>query len=245
MTQLSVNVNKIALLRNSRGTDFPNLRQHAERLLTLGVNGITVHPRSDERHIRRSDIPVLAALLREHPQAEYNIEGYPSEDFLRVVLDACPDQCTLVPDSATQLTSDHGWDPREHFALLNDVLTRLKGAGIRTAVFMDPDVEQIGALDKLQVDRIELYTEPYARAWGGGEQARVLEQFRIAGAFARDRGIELNAGHDLNLQNLSQFLTIPAIEEVSIGHALTVESMDFGLAPTIARYLDICAASAS
>ena len=244
MTQLSVNVNKIALLRNSRGTDFPNLREHAARLLELGANGITVHPRPDERHIRRADVPVLASLLREHPQAEYNIEGYPSEDFLALVLDAGPDQCTLVPDSASQLTSDHGWDPEADRGLLDDVLTRLRNAGIRTALFMDPDPQQITALAGLPVDRIELYTEPYARAWGGEQQRAVLEQFRAAAACAREVGLALNAGHDLNLRNLADFLRIPAIEEVSIGHALTVESMELGLTQTMERYLAICADSA-
>ncbi|MDH3714607.1 MAG: pyridoxine 5'-phosphate synthase [Gammaproteobacteria bacterium] len=240
MTKLSVNVNKIALLRNSRGTDYPNLRKHAERLLELGAHGITVHPRQDERHIKYADVPELAALLVDHANVEFNVEGYPSDSFLALVEETRPDQCTLVPDSATQLTSDHGWDMRDSGEMLHSALDRLRASGIRSALFMDPDVELIAGLQDLPVDRIELYTEPYAHNFGKPDEQAVLQQYREAARFAQDQGLGINAGHDLNLQNLAALLEIPDILEVSIGHALTVEALELGIAETVARYLKIC-----
>lgn len=243
MTKLSVNVNKIALLRNSRGTDYPNVRQHAERLLQLGAHGITVHPRQDERHIKYTDVRELAVLLADYPEAEFNVEGYPSDSFLALIEKTRPDQCTLVPDSATQLTSDHGWDARESGELLHRVLGRVRGCGARTALFMDPDPALIAGLQGLAVDRIELYTEPYARNFDQPNAQAILQQYRDAAEFAQQRGLGVNAGHDLNLQNLAAFLEIPGILEVSIGHALTVEAIELGIAETLARYLEICSAA--
>lgn len=240
MTKLSVNVNKIALLRNSRGTDYPNLRKHAQRLLELGAHGITVHPRQDERHIKYADVPELAALLAEQADVEFNVEGYPSASFLALVEEIRPDQCTLVPDSATQLTSDHGWDARDSGDLLRGALERLKSTGIRTALFMDPDVDLIARLRGLPVDRIELYTEPYAANFAKPDAQSILQQYREAAKFAQEQGLGINAGHDLNLRNLAVFLEIPGILEVSIGHALTVEALELGIAETMARYLKIC-----
>ncbi len=243
MTKLSVNVNKIALLRNSRGTDYPNVRQHAERLLELGAHGITVHPRQDERHIKYSDVRELALLLADHTDAEFNVEGYPSDSFLHLIEETRPDQCTLVPDSATQLTSDHGWDPRDSGDLLQAVLERSRAAGARTALFMDADVELIAGLQGLPVDRIELYTEPYAHGFDKPNGQTILQQYREAATFAQQQGLGVNAGHDLNLRNLAAFLEIPGILEVSIGHALTVEALELGMAETLARYLAICNAA--
>jgi len=242
MTKLSVNVNKIALLRNSRGTDYPNVRQYTERLLQLGAHGITVHPRQDERHIKYTDVRELAVLLADYPDAEFNVEGYPSDEFLALIEETRPDQCTLVPDSATQLTSDHGWDAREGGESLRVVLERLGATGARTALFMDPDVDLIAGLQGLTVDRIELYTEPYARHFDKPDGQSVLQQYRDAAQFAQQQGLGVNAGHDLNLRNLAAFLEIPGILEVSIGHALTVEALELGIAETLARYLKLCTA---
>lgn len=244
MTQLSINVNKIALLRNSRGRDFPNVVEFAKKFITLGAHGITVHPRQDERHITQQDARDLAVLLREYPEVEFNIEGYPSEDFLTLVEACQPDQCTLVPDSVDQLTSDHGWDASVHHALLSGVSSRLKQSGIRVAAFMDPDPVQIQHVAKTGVDRIELYTEAFASAFGTDQQAAVLAHYAEAAAEARRLKLGVNAGHDLDSQNLAAFLTIPGILEVSIGHVLTVECIEQGMASVVQRYLDICAASA-
>lgn len=243
MTRLSVNVNKIALLRNSRGTDYPNVRKHAERLLQLGAHGITVHPRQDERHIKYADVRELSLLLNDHA-AEFNVEGYPCERFMTLIEETRPDQCTLVPDSATQLTSDHGWDAQASEALLRDVLETLRALGVRSSLFMNPDPELIAGLQSLPVDRVELYTEPYARDFGSAAHADTVRQYREAARFAQTQGLGVNAGHDLNLHNLGAFLEIPGILEVSIGHALTVEALELGIAETLARYLKICNAAA-
>lgn len=240
MTKLSVNINKIALLRNSRGTDYPNVRKHAERLLELGAHGITVHPRQDERHIKYADVRELAPLLADRAGVEFNVEGYPSAAFLALIEETRPDQCTLVPDSAAQLTSDHGWVPRDSGELLRDVLARLRAIGVRSSLFMDPDVDLIADLQGLPVDRIELYTEPYAQNFATPKAQSVLQQYREAALHAQKLGLGVNAGHDLNLQNLAAFLEIPDILEVSIGHALTVEALELGIAETMARYLKIC-----
>lgn len=244
MTKLSVNLNKIALLRNARGRDFPNVVEFAKKFIALGVHGITVHPRQDERHITRQDARDLAGLLKQYPDVEYNIEGYPSEDFLQLVEECNPEQCTLVPDAVDQLTSDHGWDVAWHSELLEMVTDRLKQSGIRVAAFLDPDVEQVQRIAKTGVDRIELYTESYATAYGTEIQEAVLAQY-IAAAEEADRlELELNAGHDLDSQNLATFLTVPKILEVSIGHVLTVECIEQGMPTIVAKYLEICKASA-
>ncbi len=241
MTVLSVNVNKIALLRNSRGRDFPSVIEFAKRVIGLGVKGITVHPRPDERHITRRDIRELTSFLADYPGVEFNIEGYPSEDFMALVLNAQPDQCTLVPDAPDQLTSDHGWNIDANEGLLTNVLGRLREAGIRSSIFLDPDVASVERVPKVGADRIELYTESYAQAYAGPTQATVLDAYRLAAARATELGIGLNAGHDLDLANLSEFLTIPHILEVSIGHALVVESLHEGVDKVVRRYLEICA----
>ena len=244
MTVLSVNVNKIALLRNSRGRDFPSVIEFAKRVIGLGVKGITVHPRPDERHITRRDIRELTSFLADYPGVEFNIEGYPSEDFMELVLNAKPDQCTLVPDAPDQLTSDHGWDISAHASLLSNVLGRLRDADIRSSIFLDPDVEMVERVPSVGADRIELYTESYAQAFGGESQDAVLEKYRAAALRASQLGLGLNAGHDLDLANLGGFLTIPSILEVSIGHALIVESLHQGVDKVIARYLALCAEAA-
>ncbi len=240
MTSLSVNINKIALLRNSRGRDYPNVVEYARKLIDLGVQGITVHPRQDERHIKRRDTLDLGALLQKHPGVEFNIEGYPSDDFLELISRSHPDQVTLVPDSVDQLTSDHGWQVASSLEVLGPALERIRAAGARGALFLDPDLSQVEAAAASGYDRIELYTEHYAAAWGSPEQMSVLEAY----CAAKDRAVLLNlgvnAGHDLDLQNLADFLAMGDILEVSIGHALTVEAIDQGLSGVIRRYLEIC-----
>jgi pyridoxine 5-phosphate synthase len=239
-TVLSVNVNKIALLRNSRGRNFPDLLYFVRRLIQLGVRGITVHPRQDERHVTRQDVVEITALLTEFPGVEFNIEGYPSPQFMALIERVRPAQCTLVPDAPEQLTSDHGWDIARHEALLREVLTQLRGWGVRSSVFLDPDIAQVraaAALGRAQgPDRIELYTEAYASAFGTAQEEAVFEAYRAAAAAATALGLGLNAGHDLDLHNLGRFLSIPHILEVSIGHALVVEALEQGLESVIRQY---------
>jgi pyridoxine 5-phosphate synthase len=243
VTVLSVNVNKIALLRNSRGRDFPCVVGFSEQLIDLGVKGITVHPRPDERHVTRRDVYALSEMLRDKPQVEFNIEGYPSEDFIKMVLEVCPDQCTLVPDSPGQLTSDHGWNIPENQFVLQQVLSELREGGVRSSLFLDPDPEMVGHVTRVAADRIELYTENFANHHAGPQQEAVFERYRAAAQRAGQLGIGINAGHDLDLQNLTKFLQIPNILEVSIGHALIVESLQLGVAEVIKRYLTIVDAS--
>ncbi len=240
MTVLSVNLNKIALLRNSRGRDFPNVVQFAQKFIDLGVSGITIHPRQDERHISRQDTDDLGRLISGLPEIELNIEGYPSEDFLALVEQVGPAQCTLVPDSPTQLTSDHGWDLTRQFDQVRDTCTRLNSAGIRSAIFMDPDEDQIQLAPDTGTKRIELYTEEYAASYGTAENESVFERYRASAALAQELGLGVNAGHDLDLDNLGRFLEIDNILEVSIGHALTVESIEIGMVEVVRKYLDLC-----
>lgn len=244
MTNLSVNINKIALLRNSRGRDFPNVVDFAKQFLELGVQGITVHPRQDERHITRQDAYDLADLFSNISTAELNIEGYPSEDFLMLVEETKPAQCTLVPDAPGQLTSDHGWDVIKHHSLLKDHCQRLNEQGIRTALFLDPDLAQLEQVPLTQSNRIELYTESYAASFTKPNENVVLEAFRSVAKRADELNIEINAGHDLALNNLQKFLTIPNILEVSIGHELTIECIQLGMKEVISRYLAICKGAA-
>jgi pyridoxine 5-phosphate synthase len=239
VTVLSVNVNKIALLRNSRGRDFPSVVGFSEQLIELGVKGITVHPRPDERHVTRRDVYALSEMLRDKPQVEFNIEGYPSEDFIKMVLEVCPDQCTLVPDSPDQLTSDHGWNIPPNQSVLQQVLSELRNSGVRSSLFLDPDAEMVDQVPSVAADRIELYTEDFASHYTGPEQESIFECYRLAAQRADQLGIGLNAGHDLDLQNLAKFLQIPNILEVSIGHALVVESLQLGVPTVIERYLTI------
>ena len=241
MTQLSVNLNKIALLRNSRGRDYPNVVEFAKKFIDLGVAGITVHPRQDERHITIQDTLDLSEMLSAYPDIEFNVEGYPSEDLLSLVEKTQPDQCTLVPDAPDQLTSDHGWDLSEHGEFVSETCARLNRQGIRSAIFLDPDVEHVRLAKKTGTQRIELYTEAYAESYGKPDAVKVFEAYRQAALEAQRLGIEVNAGHDLDLGNLAQFLTIDGILEVSIGHALTIESIQEGMISVVKRYLDICA----
>ena len=240
MTRLSVNVNKIALLRNSRGRDYPSVGGFARRVIGLGARGITVHPRPDGRHIRRGDVHELKAMLAEFPGVEFNIEGYPSEDFLALVEQVKPHQCTLVPDAPDQITSDHGWNIPANLALLRAATARLRAAGVRSSLFLDPSPAMAEHAPAAGCDRIELYTEEYAEAFGGPDEAKVLDRYRATAAKATELGIGVNAGHDLNLENLSSFLAINNILEVSIGHALIAESLEQGVERVIAGYLSIC-----
>lgn len=240
MTALSVNLNKIALLRNSRGRDYPNVVQYGEKLIHLGVQGLTVHPRQDERHATKQDTRDLAKLTAQYKPVEFNVEGYPSEAFMQLINETRPDQCTLVPDAPDQLTSDHGWDLNQHFDWVVTLANELKGMGVRSSLFIDPEIEQIKLAAQTGVDRIELYTEAYASAFESEKCEQVLNQYRVAAALAHELGLGINAGHDLDLNNLSLFLSIPHVREVSIGHALTVESLDMGVSEVIKRYLEIC-----
>jgi pyridoxine 5-phosphate synthase len=236
MTKLSVNINKIALLRNSRGRNYPDVRTFAARCLALGAHGITLHPRQDQRHARYSDVEQLHALCVEC-KVELNVEGYPSEEFLAVVKRVRPVQCTLVPDAPGQLTSDHGWDIAKEAGFLRKAVSDLKAVGIRVSLFVDYDYPEIGQAREIGADRVELYTEPYAAHFGSARADEIFEGFRVAAKRAQQAGLGVNAGHDLNLENLGRFLTIPDILEVSIGHALVVESIDMGLEAVIRRYL--------
>lgn len=235
----------MALLRNSRGRDYPNVVDFARKFYRLGVRGITIHPRQDERHITRQDAVDLGRLVDELEDMELNIEGYPSADFLGLVERVKPDQCTLVPDSPDQLTSDHGWDMSTQMQQVRDTCSRLNDGGIRSAIFLDPDAEQIRAAPESGTRRIELYTEEYAASCGTAEEQAVFGRYRDAAILARQVGLEVNAGHDLDLSNLARFLQIEGILEVSIGHALTVECIERGMETVIKQYLEICAASGS
>ena len=239
MTKLSVNVNKIALLRNSRDTDYPNLKTMAARAISAGAHGITVHPRPDQRHIRYSDVPVLSELTANHQDVEFNIEGNPIPEFLSIVGDIRPDQATLVPDDPGQLTSDHGWNLEKEGERLLPIVQDLQGKGIRVSLFMDPVPDQIDRVKDVGAERIELYTEPYARAFGTESEDDVWKRFNTAADHARSIGLGINAGHDLNLDNLPRFLSITGVLEVSIGHAIVVESFDYGFEETLRRYLEI------
>ncbi len=244
MTKLSVNLNKIALLRNSRGRDYPNVVEYARKCIALGVDGITVHPRPDERHTRKRDAWDLGVLCEQYSQTEFNIEGNPTHDFMAMVEAIKPDQCTLVPDDVNQLTSDHGWDIPASTATLTPALERLSDAGIRSSLFVDPDPAQVAAAARVGADRIELYTEAWANAFGRPDESSVFDQYLEAALKAGELGVGINAGHDLDLNNLARFLEIPGILEVSIGHALTIECLLQGIEDVIPRYLEICAASA-
>lgn len=237
--KLSVNLNKIALLRNSRGHDYPNLLEFADKALAAGANGITIHPRPDQRHATYADVIDLAEWLQSRPQSELNVEGYPGEAFLDVVIKQRPDQVTLVPDDPQQLTSDHGWDLKKHRSFVTDTVVRLRQAGIRSSLFLDPDPDQIDIAAAIASDRIELYTAAYAAAFNTPQETGILERYRSAAEHARQAGLGVNAGHDLSLKNLGLFLGIPGILEVSIGHALTVESLEYGFSKVIGKYVDI------
>ncbi len=239
MTKLSVNINKIALLRNARGRNYPDVLEFSRRFLELGAHGITLHPRPDQRHARYQDVEGLLPLCRQYGR-ELNVEGYPTDDFMEVVERVRPDQCTLVPDAPGQLTSDHGWDIARSRDVLEPIIARLKARGIRTSLFIDVDCQALELARQIGVDRVELYTEPYAECFGTDQATAVLARFRQTAEKATALGLGVNAGHDLNLQNLPAFLAIPGILEVSIGHALTVECLEYGINHVIAEYLKIC-----
>lgn len=233
MVRLSVNVNKLATLRNARGGNNPDVTAWALRIEHYGAQGITVHPRPDERHIRRSDVLALKAAVT----TEFNIEGYPSDDFIRLVLDTRPHQVTLVPDPPGVLTSNAGWDARENGVFLRDVLRRFHDAGIRTSLFLAADPEQITHAAETGTDRIELYTEPYAANYHRDREAAVAP-FTQAALRAAELGLGLNAGHDLDLRNLAFFKErVPGLLEVSIGHALVCDALLYGMENTVGLYL--------
>lgn len=239
MTKLSVNLNKVALLRNARDLDMPSVTEAARTCIAAGAHGLTVHPRPDERHIRPSDVYALADLLAEAPSVEYNIEGNPFEGrFMDLVGDVRPTQCTLVPDAPGVRTSDHGWDVAAHAARLQPIVEALHGWGARVSLFMDPDLEQIEHAARLGADRIELYTEPYARAFAHSAFEGVLAQYARAAEHAQASALGVNAGHDLNRKNLPAFCTIPDIREVSIGHALIADALQMGLFTAVKAYLE-------
>ncbi len=239
MTMLSVNLNKIALIRNSRGRDFPNLENFAQHFINLGVKGITVHPRPDERHVTRQDVYDLAEFLALYPDVEFNIEGYPSPEFLALVCEVKPAQCTLVPDDPGQLTSDHGWVVADSKAVLEPALQQLSDAGIRSSLFLDPQPELVADVKSAGADRIELYTERYAQSFGLESEHPVFEKYAATAQAANEAGLGVNAGHDLDLKNLRRFLQIPDIQEVSIGHALVVECILQGMEAVVEQYLAI------
>ena len=234
MTRLSVNINKIATLRNARGGKIPDVVEAAVACQRFGAQGITVHPRPDERHIRRQDVYDLKQII----STEFNIEGYPSEDFLQLVIAVKADQVTLVPDQPGQITSDHGWNTRKHASFLKEVVAQLQEHCIRTSLFVDPDRDAVEGAALTGTNRIELYTEPYATLYPI-DREKAVAPFVVAAETARQAGLGLNAGHDLSLENL-QFLVshIPWLQEVSIGHALIADALYFGLENTIRKYLD-------
>ncbi len=234
MTRLSVNINKIATLRNSRGGKIPSVKEAAINCQKFGAQGITIHPRPDERHITRRDVYELKPLIT----TEFNIEGYPSKDFLKMVIEVQADQVTLVPDTNDQLTSDHGWDTWKNLSFLKEVISQLQEGGIRTSIFVDPDITDIEGAAEINTNRIELYTESYANLYEI-DHSKAIEPFVEAALFAANLGIDVNAGHDLSLENLNYFYhRIPNLKEVSIGHALIADALYFGLETTIQKYLE-------
>jgi len=248
-TALSVNLNKIALIRNSRPGNYPSVVKHGELCLAAGADGLTVHPRPDQRHIRPGDVYAIKELITDHKGTEFNIEGNPFAEkigdfpgFIKLVEDTRPEQCTLVPDSNDQLTSDHGFDLKKAARDLKPIVQRLQDAGVRVSLFMDPDVEQISLAKELGADRIELYTGPYAAAYTQQDHVftTLFQRYYAAAAHAADIGIGLNAGHDLNLENLTYFRQAPELLEVSIGHALTVDAISMGWSNAVSAYKKLC-----
>ena len=242
-TKLSVNVNKVAGLRNARGKNTPDLISITKLILKTPVHGITVHPRPDERHIRETDVFDLKKLLEQYPEKEYNMEGYPSEKFLSLVKKIKPQQCTLVPDSPEVLTSNAGWDFFHNKKLLKKVVRDLKNLNIRSSLFMDPlsmDQKQWLTAREIEPDRLELYTESYAESWNKPDQKKLLSLYKKQALKALSLNIKVNAGHDLNQKNLFDLLkAIPEIKEVSIGQALIAEALEEGLPSVIKKYLSL------
>lgn len=234
MTRLSVNINKVATLRNARGENNPDVEKFAVDCENFGAQGITVHPRPDERHITRRDV----AQLRDIVTTEFNIEGYPSEEFMRLVIETKPTQVTLVPDAPDAITSSAGWNVIENEEFLTEILKRLRSEGIRSSIFVDADPEQVKAAAKIGTDRVELYTKPYADNFDSDPEAAIAP-FILAAEVAFRCGIGLNAGHDLNLKNLKYFHDrLPRLDEVSIGHAIICDALYLGIKETIRQYLN-------
>lgn len=233
MTKLSVNINKVATIRNARGGNNPDVLKVAVDCEKFGAQGITVHPRPDERHIRYQDVRDIKPLIT----TEFNIEGNPIDKYIKLVLEVKPTQVTLVPDADNQITSNHGWDTMANKGFLTDVIGQFKEAGIRTSIFVDAEPKMVEAARMCGTDRIELYTEPYAAGYEANRE-EAIKPFVEAAEVAREVGLGLNAGHDLSLQNLTYFhQNIPWLDEVSIGHALICDALYFGLEDTIKRYL--------
>ena len=235
MTKLSVNINKIGTLRNARGEDYPNLVKTAKDIIKFGAEGITIHPRPDERHIKYSD----AYDLKQNISTELNIEGNPSKKFINMVCEVKPDQVTLVPDESDAITSNSGWDTVKNFNFLKDVVEEFKSNSIRVSIFIDPDSKMLEGAKKINADRVELFTGPYAKQYIN-DKSNAINRYIDCSEIANKIGVELNAGHDLNQQNLEFFKNnIVNLKEVSIGHALISESLYYGLESTIKSYLNI------
>ena len=235
MTKLSVNINKIATLRNARGEDYPNLVKTAKDIIKFGAEGITIHPRPDERHIKYSD----AFDLKQNISTELNIEGNPSKKFINMVCEVKPDQVTLVPDESDAITSNSGWDTVKNFDFLKDVVEEFKSNSIRVSIFIDPDFKMLEGAKKINADRVELFTGPYAKQFIN-DKSNAINRYIDCSEIANKIGMELNAGHDLNQQNLKFFKNnIVNLKEVSIGHALISESLYSGFESTIKSYLKI------
>ena len=236
-TALSVNVNKVALLRNTRHLGIPSVTRAAQICLEAGAQGITIHPRPDERHIRAQDVFDLQELLKSWPQAEFNIEGNPTQNLMDFIRQTRPHQATFVPDSEEQFTSDHGWTFPQDAERLKPLIAECKALGVRVSLFMDPVPEQMAAAKAVGADRVELYTEPFAANWGKADQELQLQTYAKAAQAALDVGLGINAGHDLNRDNLAAFVArVPGLAEVSIGHALIADALELGYAETVKAY---------
>lgn len=236
-TALSVNVNRVALLRNSRPVGLPNVVHLSTLALEAGADGLTVHPRPDARHITTQDVRDLAQLMQRWPQAEYNLEGNPFHNLMDLVREVRPHQATFVPDSVEQATSDHGWDLERDGERLRPLIDELHALGVRVSLFMDPDPAAMALARAVGADRVELYTEAYARSHGTDAQAALLQRYAAAARAAHEAGLGVNAGHDLNRDNLADFLRgVPGVTEVSIGHAIAADALEFGMAETVRLY---------
>lgn len=237
-THLSVNLNKVALVRNTRHLGIPSVTRAASVCLQAGAQGITVHPRPDERHIRASDVADLSVLMKAWPDREFNIEGNPLQNLMSFVREFRPQQTTFVPDGESQFTSDHGWSPATDTDKLRPLIAEAKALGVRVSLFMDAEPQHMAWAKSVGADRVELYTEPFAAAWGSPVQSAQLDRFSKAAQAALDVGLGVNAGHDLNRDNLSAFIQlVPGVQEVSIGHALIADALELGYEKAIATYL--------
>lgn len=237
-THLSVNLNKVALIRNTRHLGIPSLIRAANQCLEAGASGITLHPRPDERHIRAHDVADIAAMMKDWSAKELNIEGNPLQNLMGFVRKYQPHQATFVPDSEGQFTSDHGWNPDQDSTKLRPLIAEAKALGVRVSLFMDAEASSMAWAKSVGADRVELYTEPYAAAWGSAQQSAQLKRFADAAQAAIDAGLQVNAGHDLNLDNLTAFIQqVPGVQEVSIGHALIADALEMGYRETVKAYL--------